>query len=138
MSRPYPIKIYEKYTMVWSVFDGDEWHEMSGFIAAWVTPHATEIDPLVRQAAEYHPDKSMNVYQCGGSCTDDEGERYTNALVKALFMALKKGHQICYINPAFTYGKTSDKPQRVRLPKEDLATKICQRYRWRSPVCTGP
>ncbi|MFA6363654.1 hypothetical protein [Methanoregula sp.] len=118
-----PIKIYAKDTMVWSVFDGDQWNDMTPYIAAWVTPHAAEIDPLVRTAAEYNPEKSMNGYQCGDSCTDKEWESDTNAQVKAIFTALKNDYQITYINSPLAYGRESDAAQRVRLPKESLASK---------------
>ena len=118
-----PIKIYAKDTMVWLVFDGVEWNDMTPFIAAWVTPHAAEIDPLVRKAAEYNPAKSMDGYQCGDSCTDKEWEDDTNAQVKAIFMALKNDYQITYINSPIAYGKENDNNQRVRLPKDSLASK---------------
>ncbi len=118
-----PIKIYAKDTMVWKVYDGAEWNEMTPFIAAWVTPHAAEIDPLVRKAAEYHPDKSMNGYQCGASCTDQQWADDTNAQVKAIFMALKNDYQLTYINSPLAYGKESEHSQRVRLPKDSLASK---------------
>ena len=118
-----PIKIYAKDTMVWSVFDGEEWNDMTPYIAAWVTPHAAEIDPLVRTAAEYNPDKSMSGYQCGDSCTDKEWEDDTNAQVKAIFTALKNDYQITYINSPIAYGRETDAVQRVRLPKESLTSK---------------
>ena len=118
-----PIKIYAKDTMVWSVFDGEEWNDMTPFIAAWVTPHAAEIDPLVRKAADYNPAKSMNGYQCGDSCTDKEWEDDTNAQVKAIFTALKNDYQITYINSPLAYGKENDNNQRVRLPKDSMASK---------------
>ena len=120
--QTYPIKIYAKDTMVWEVYDGTEWNDMTPFIAAWVTPHAAEIDPLVRQAAEYTTGKAMTGYLCGDSCSDDEWETYTNAQVKALFMALKNEYRITYINSPLAYGKENDAPQRVRLPKESLTS----------------
>ena len=64
------VKIYAKDTMIWGIWDGNEWNDMTPYIGAWVTPHAAEIDPLVRRAAEYIPGKSMTGYQCGDSCTD--------------------------------------------------------------------
>jgi hypothetical protein len=117
-----PVKIYAKDTMVWQIYDGTEWNDMTPFIVAWVTPHAAEIDPLVRRAAEYTTDKSMTGYQCGDSCSVDDWDIYTNAQVKALFMALKNDYQITYINSDLAYGKENDNPQRVRLPKEALTS----------------
>ncbi|MEI7432785.1 MAG: hypothetical protein WCJ93_00890 [Methanomicrobiales archaeon] len=121
--QTYPIKIYAKDTMVWSIFDGAEWNDMTPYIAAWVTPHAAEIDPLMRKAAEYTPAKSITGYQCGDSCTDQQWEDDTNAQVKALFSALKNNYQITYINSPIAYGKGNDAPQRVRLPQDSLTSK---------------
>ncbi|MCX6701113.1 MAG: hypothetical protein NTV68_14560 [Methanomicrobiales archaeon] len=118
-----PVKIYAKDTMVWSVFDGFEWNNMAPLIAGWVTPHAAEIDPLVRKAADYHPAKSMDGYQCGSNCTDEQWEEDTNAQVKAIFTALKNDYQITYINSPLAYGKKNETPQRVRLPKDSLASR---------------
>ena len=118
-----PLKIYAKDTMVWAVKDGAEWNDMTPFIAAWVTPHAAEIDPLVRKAAEYNPGESMNGYQCGDSCTNQQWADDTNAQVKAIFTALKNDYQLTYINSPLAYGKESENSQRVRLPKDSLSAK---------------
>lgn len=117
-----PVKIYARDTMVWGVSDAEEWNDMTPFIAAWVTPHAPGIDTLVRRAAEYHPERSMSGYQCGSTCTDDDWEEYTNAQVEAIYTALKNDYQITYINSPIAYGKSSENPQRVRLPAESLSS----------------
>ncbi len=118
-----PVKIYAKDTMVWGIWDGDQWNDMTPYIGAWVTPHAAEIDPLVRRAAEYIPGKSMTGYQCGASCTDAMWAESSNDQAKAIFTALKKDYQLTYINSAIAYGKSSENPQRVRLPKDSLTQK---------------
>jgi len=118
-----PIKIYAKDTMVWSIYDGEEWNDMSPYIAAWVTPHAADIDPLVRKAASYTTGKSMTGYQCGDSCTDAEWETDTNAQVKAIFTALKNDYQITYVNSPLAYGRDTESSQRVRLPAESISSK---------------
>ena len=121
--QTYPVKIYAKDTMVWAIYDGDEWNDMTPYIGAWVTPHAAEIDPLVRRAADYNPEKSMAGYQCGDSCTDEMWAEYTNDQVKAIFTALKNDYQLTYINSPIAYGKSSENPQRVRLPKDSITAK---------------
>ena len=118
-----PVKIYAKDTMVWGIWDGDQWNDMTPYIGAWVTPHAAEIDPLVRRAAEYIPGKSMTGYQCGASCTDAMWAESSNDQAKAIFTALKNDYKITYINSAIAYGKSSENPQRVRLPKDSLTQK---------------
>jgi hypothetical protein len=119
--QTYPIKIYAKDTMIWAVSDGNDWNDMTPFIGAWVTPHAAEIDPLVRRAAAYSSDNSITGYQCGDTCTDAAWQKYSDAQVKAIFTALKNDYQITYINSPIAYGKESENPQRVRLPKDSLA-----------------
>ena len=121
--QTYPIKIYAKDTMIWAVSDGQEWVDMTPFIGAWVTPHAAEIDPLVRKAATYSADNSMTGYQCGDTCSDAVWQKYSDDQVKAIFTALKNDYQITYINSPIAYGKESENPQRVRLPKDSLAQK---------------
>ena len=118
-----PIKIYAKDTMVWMVSDGEGDTMMTPFIGAWVTPHATGIDPLVRKAAGYHPEKSIGGYQCPDSCTDAAWQEYTNEQVKAIFTALKNDYQITYINSPTTFAKATDSSQRVRLPADSLSSK---------------
>ena len=116
-----PVKIYAKDTMIWATLEGDEWTDTSVFIAAFVTPHVTEINDLIRKAAEYQSEKSMQGYQCG-ECTDAGWEEYTQEQVKAIYEALQKDYQITYISSSIAYSNSSDAPQRVRLPAESLRT----------------
>jgi hypothetical protein len=116
-----PVKLYAMDTMLWAIEEGDEWTDTSFFIAAFVTPHAPEIDDLVRKAAEYHPDSSMQGYQCSG-CSDEQWGEYTKAQVKAVYEALQNDYQLKYINSTIAYSNSSDAPQRVRLPAESLRT----------------
>ena len=119
--QTYPVKVFPKDTMVWEVRDGDERYDMSQYIAAWVTPHAAVIDPLMRKAAEYHPEKSIAGYQCGESCSEQEWTEYSNAQAKAVFTALKNDYRITYINSPIAFANGGDNPQRVRLPKDAIA-----------------
>jgi len=119
--QTYPVKVFPKDTMVWEVKDGDEEYDMSEYLAAWVTPHAAVIDPLMRKAAEYHPEKSIAGYQCGESCSEQEWADYSNAQVKAVFSALKNDYGITYINSPIAFGNGGDNPQRVRLPQDSIA-----------------
>ncbi|MFA4876470.1 MAG: hypothetical protein WC586_03580 [Methanoregula sp.] len=121
--QTYPIKIYAKDTMIWAVSDGQDWNDMTPFIAAWVTPHAAEIDPLVRRAAGYTADNTIAGYQCGDSCSDAQWQEYSDAQVKAIFTALKNDYGLTYINSPIAYGKETENPQRVRLPKDSIAQK---------------
>jgi hypothetical protein len=117
-----PVKIYGRGTMLWAVQEGDDWTDTSFFIAAFVTPHAPEIDELVRQAAEYHPSSSMEGYQCS-QCSDERWKEYTTDQVKAVFEALQQDYKLKYINSTIAFSSESDAPQRVRLPAESINTK---------------
>ncbi|MEN6395727.1 MAG: hypothetical protein ABFC78_04510 [Methanoregula sp.] len=118
-----PVTIYAKDTMVWAVDDGNESTDMSEFIGAWVTPHATGIDKLIRTAANYQKDKSMNGYQCGEACVNDaQWADYTNEQVKAIYSALQKDYALTYINTPISFSKNSDSTQKVRLPADSLAS----------------
>jgi hypothetical protein len=86
-----------------------------------VTPHVPQIDELVRKAANYHEDNSMQGYQCSG-CDDERYKEYTQAQVKAIFDALQNDYRVKYINSTIAYSNSSDSPQRVRLPAESLRT----------------
>jgi hypothetical protein len=116
-----PVKMYARDTMLWAVQEGEDWTDTSLFIAAFVTPHAAEIDNVVRKAAEYHPENSMYGYQCG-ECADEAWRAYTMVQVKAIYEALQKDYKIKYINSTIAYSNKSDAPQRVRLPAESLRT----------------
>lgn len=120
--QTYPVKVFPKDTMVWEVNDGDEKYDMSEYLAAWVTPHAAVIDPLMRKAAEYHPEKSIAGYQCGESCSEQEWTEYSNTQVKAVFNALKNDYKITYINSPIAFGNGGDNPQRIRLPRDAIAS----------------
>ncbi len=117
-----PVKIYGRDTMLWAVQEGDDWTDTSFFIGAFVTPHAPEIDELVRQAAEYHPSNSMEGYQCS-QCSDDQWSEYTTAQVKAVYEALQQDYSLKYINSTIAFSNESEAPQRVRLPAESINTK---------------
>ncbi|MFA5065678.1 MAG: hypothetical protein WC566_09455 [Dehalococcoidia bacterium] len=117
-----PVKIYGRDTMLWAMQEGDDWTDTSVFIGAFVTPHAPEIDELVRQAAEYHPSNSMEGYQCS-QCSDEEWSEYTTAQVKAVYEALQQDYHLKYINSTIAFSNESEAPQRIRLPSESINTK---------------
>ena len=116
-----PVKMYAMDTMLWAIQEGEDWTDTSIFIAAFVTPHVPEIDDLVRKAANYHADRSMQGYQCSG-CSDEQWREYTLAQVEAIYEALQNDYQVKYINSTIAYSNKSEAPQRVRLPAESLRT----------------
>ena len=117
-----PVKIYGRDTMLWAVKEGDDWTDTDVFIGAFVTPHAPEIDELVRKAVEYHPSNSMEGYQCS-QCSEEQWKEYTTAQVKAVYEALQQDYSLKYVNSTIAFSNESDAPQRVRLPAESINNK---------------
>ena len=115
-----PTKLYAKDTMIWATWDGESWVDTSPLIGAWVTPHDPEIDKLIRMSAEYHPDHSMEGYQCSDCVTDDDWNYYTHLQVKAIYDALQDQYKITYINAPIAYSSEDLAPQRVKLPKDSI------------------
>lgn len=91
------------------------WLDFSPYYAAWVTPNTPEVMQVLRQAADFHLNKMLVGYQ-----TDSNGVAIQ---VRAIFDALK-AEQITYINSVLCFGiSAGEYMQRVRLPREVLATK---------------
>lgn len=122
-----PIKLYSKDTMVWGFEENNETIDTSYLIGAWITPHAKEIDQLIRMSAEYHPNRIISGYQCSDCQTDDDWQIYTGLQVKAIYDALQNQYNIVYINTPISYASRQESSQRVKLPKEsiDLASANC-------------
>jgi len=115
-----PIKLYAKDTMIWGYYLDGKFVDMSYWIAAWVTPHATEIDELISKSAKYHPDNAISGYLCDYCESEAEWQEYTNAQVKAIYNALKNDYKITYINAPIAYASNQESPQRVKLPKDSI------------------
>jgi hypothetical protein len=91
-----------------------EWVDLSPYYGAWVTPNAPEVMAVLRRAADLHPEQNIVGYQVDASGVEEQ--------VKALFNALKV-EGIVYINSVLSFGATKGEyMQRVRLPRESLAT----------------
>jgi hypothetical protein len=115
-----PIRLYAKDTMIWATKVGDKWIDDSYLIAAWVTPHAKGVDSLIRQAADYHPDKSIDGYQCSSCITYEDWKDYTGMQVEAIYDALKYDYKVTYVNAGVAYSSKDEAPQRIKLPKDSL------------------
>ena len=100
------------------VVEDGEYIDLSFFITAWVTPHVSEIDELVRVAAEYHPQRRMVGYQ--GAETQEEQTWVSSDQVEAMYYALQDEYLITYINSPISYSANSDKSQRIKLPKDAI------------------
>jgi hypothetical protein len=94
--------------------------DLTNYLAAWVTPRHVEIERLLRQAAEHHPDRQFVGYQ--GASTLAQGADIVRAQARAIFTALKEDVDLTYINSPLNLGKQQGQiTQRVRLSSESLA-----------------
>ncbi len=94
--------------------------DLTDYLASWVTPHKPEIEILLRQAADYHPQNSFVGYQ--GANTLSEGAEVVREQARAIFTTLKEKANLRYINSPLNLGKQAGQiTQRVRLPTECLA-----------------
>jgi hypothetical protein len=92
-----------------------EWVDLSPYFGAWVTPNAPDVMQVLRRAADLHPERTIVGYQVDASGVKEQ--------VRAIFNALKT-EGIVYINSVLSLGATKGEyMQRVRLPRESLATK---------------
>ena len=94
--------------------------DLTGYLAAWVTPRRPEIEQLLRRAAEHHPARCFAGYQ--GASTLAEGAAIVRAQARAIFTALKQDANLVYVNSPLNLGQQAGQvTQRVRLPTESLA-----------------
>lgn len=95
--------------------------DLTDYLAAWVTPRHPEVEKVLRQAAEYHPNKQLVGYQ--GASTLAQGAEIVREQARAIFTALKQDAKVIYVSSPLNLGKQADQvTQRVRLPAESLAT----------------
>ncbi len=91
------------------------WVDLSPYYGAWVTPNVPEVMRLLRRAADLHPERQIVGYQVDAQGTEEQ--------VRAVFNALR-AEGIVYSNSLLSFGATKgENMQRVRLPRESLATK---------------
>lgn len=90
----------------------NRWVDLRPYLAAWVTPNAPEVMELLRQAAEFHPQRRIVGYQ-----VDEQG---VQTQVQCIFEALK-AQELTYVNSLASFGSGAEvQTQRVRLPREAL------------------
>lgn len=98
-----------------------EVRDLTNYLAAWVTPDHPEVNKVLRQAAQYHPEKSLNGYEKRAG-TEEEQVIRVREQVHAIYQALK-----CDVGLTYTHSELNWKvrydyiTQKVRLPGECLA-----------------
>ncbi len=93
--------------------------DLTDYLVAFVTPHAPEVEDLLRRAADYHPGHQISGYQ--GATDLDKARRIVREQIQAIYMALKQDAGLVYINSPLNFGKQEGQiTQRVRLPATSL------------------
>jgi hypothetical protein len=118
--QTYPIKLHAYDTALLGIRtpDGDI-VDLTDHLCAFVTPHAPEIENLLRKAAEYHADRQIGGYQGAGSL--EEARIVVQEQMRAIYSALKRDAGLVYVNSPLNFGKQEGQiTQRVRLPVTSL------------------
>lgn len=94
--------------------------DLTPFLAAWITPNAPSVMRLIRDAAGHHADRSIVGYQPADAPNLDA---IVTAQVAAIYAALQ-AYDLVYVNSVAAFNLAGDTfVQRVRLPRESLASK---------------
>jgi hypothetical protein len=118
--QTYPIRLHAYDTALLAIRTPEgEIVDLTEHLCAFVTPHAPEIEDLLRRAAEYHPQRQMAGYQ--GAGTREAARNVVREQVHAVFNVLKHAAGLVYINSPLNFGKQEGQiTQRVRLPVTSL------------------
>jgi hypothetical protein len=118
--QTYPIKLHAYDTALLGIRAPDrKIVDLTDHLCAFVTPHAAEIEDLLRKAVEYHPDHHIVGYQGAGSA--EEARHVVRGQVRAIYSALKHDACLAYVNSPLNFGKQEGQiTQRVRLPVASL------------------
>jgi hypothetical protein len=114
-----PISLLAKDTMVWSTYDGTEWVDTSGLIAAWVTPNAPAVGELVRKAAS-KLEGGMGGYQCPLCNGSQDWQINSQRQVQAIYDTLQSDYQIAYVNAPISFSAKGDSTQKIKPPEESI------------------
>ncbi len=118
--QTYPIKLHAYDTALLGIRAPEgKILDLTDYLVAFVTPHAPEVEDLLRRAVEYHPRHQIVGYQ--GATDIDEARRIVREQVQAMYTALKQDAGLVYINSPLNFGKQEGQiTQRVRLPSTSL------------------
>lgn len=123
MLWPYTRQVYflpRNAALLWRCQEDGTFIDCTQYLAAWVTPHHPQIDQLICNASEYHPEKSFQGYNVSG--TREEKLQKTCEQVKAIFDVLHHKVKVKYISSSEIVQSKKDsniqKVQFVRLPVE--------------------
>jgi hypothetical protein len=118
--QTYPIRLHAYDTALLAIRTPEgRIIDLTEHLCAFVTPHAPEIEDLLRRAAEYHPQRQIIGYQ--GAGTVGEARYVVREQVRAIYHALKHEAGLAYINSPLNFGKQEGQiTQRVRLPVTSL------------------
>lgn len=118
--QTYPIKLHAYDTALLGIRAPDgSIIDLTDYLCAFVTPHALEVEALLRKALDYHPQHQIVGYQ--GANSIEEARYVTREQVRAIYSALKRDARLAYVNSPLSFGKQEGQiTQRVRWPATSL------------------
>ena len=85
------------------------------FIAAWVTPHDSQVEDILSRAKEFMPGRRLPGYEPWKNTAAQVHSTYEQA--RAIYRALQE-HGVSYVKSSKTFGQHLDVSERVRFPRE--------------------
>ncbi|MBM4430451.1 MAG: hypothetical protein FJ026_08925 [Chloroflexi bacterium] len=118
--QTHAIKLHAQDTALLGIHgDNGAMVDLTDYLCAFVTPHAPEVENLLRKAADHHPQRHIAGYQGAGS--SDEARQIVREQVRAIYTALKLDAGLVYVNSPLSFGRQEGQiTQRVRLPGTSL------------------
>jgi hypothetical protein len=89
------------------------------YIASWVTPHDADVEKALAVAKNLMPLRRLPGYEPWKDAAQQERSTYLQA--KAIYDALKR-QGLSYVKSSLTFGENTGVSQRIRMPKESIAT----------------
>jgi hypothetical protein len=119
-----PIWLLARTTLPLKYWDPGEkvMRDTARYLGSFVTPNAPEVQQLLLEATELHPEKRLRGYQKEGG---EDKDQVVESQVKALYQALSE-HGTRYVHSGASFGPQQElvNHQRVRLPRESLKLKL--------------
>ena len=118
--QTYPVQLHAFDTALLGICAPDgSIVDLTDYLSAFVTPHAPEVEDLLRKALNHHPKRKIVGYQ--GASAIEDARRITREQVEAIYSALKRDAGLAYVNSPLNFGKLEGQiTQRVRLPSTSI------------------
>lgn len=107
-----PVRLRAAEDMYWG-----QGFKFAPFIAAWVTPHDSEVEEILSRAKENMPGRRLPGYEPWKNTAGQVHSTYEQAA--AIYRAVQE-RGVSYVKSSTTFGQHLDVSERVRFPRESL------------------